>query len=64
MKLKKFLEPFSTSDFKVYVNRPTTYQIQLNGEEDHDVIIENYGDCIVTDVDVEDNMIQIWATEE
>lgn len=64
MKLKEFLEPLSTSDFKVYVNRPTTYQIQLNGKEDHDELFEIYGDCTVTDVDVEDDMILIWATEE
>lgn len=63
MKLKEFLEPFSTSSFEVYVNA-LDCQIQLNDREDHDLIIKDYGDCIVTDVDVEDNMIQIWATEE
>lgn len=63
MKLKEFLEPFSTSNFEVYVTQ-SDCQIQLNDREDHDVIVEDFGDCIVTDVDVEDNMIQIWATEE
>ena len=51
MKVKEFLEPFSTSNFEVYMSESDCL-IQLNDREDHDVIIEEYGNYIVTDVGV------------
>ena len=64
MLLKDFLKPFSTSNYEVYVDSHSNYQIQLNGKTDRDEILEDFGDSIVTDVDVEDDTILIWTLKD
>lgn len=64
MLLKDFLKPFSTSNYEVYVDNHSDYQIQLNGKTDYDEILEDFGDSIVTDVDVENDTILIWTLKD
>lgn len=60
VKLRDFISPFSTSNYLVHIE----YRSDDLSAQDLDEIKDRYGDYIVTDVDLDFDLIQIYASRD